>query len=67
MKNPLNRGDYNISELKNMAFKHIGSNISIAKNSTLIGLTNISIEDSAKIDDNVALYVLSGLLSPERT
>jgi len=43
-------GYYTEIDLKNAGFKSIGKNVSIAKNCTIIGLSNISIGDNVRID-----------------
>lgn len=43
-------GYYTDEELKNAGFKSLGTNVSIAKNCTLVGLSNISIGDNVRID-----------------
>lgn len=43
-------GYYTESDLREAGFKSIGKNVSIAKNCTIIGLSNISIGDNVRID-----------------
>jgi len=55
MINPFNHGYYNEEELAGFGFKSIGTNIRIAKNCTIIGLSNISIGSNVRIDDYCAI------------
>lgn len=48
--NPFDVGFFTEHELKNLGFKRLGNNVSIAKNCTIIGLQNISIGDNVRID-----------------
>jgi len=43
-------GYYTEPDLKNAGFKSVGKNVSIAKNCTIIGLSNIEIGDNVRID-----------------
>jgi len=45
-----NPGYYTENELNDAGFKSIGKNVSIAKNCTIVGLSNISIGDNVRID-----------------
>lgn len=60
--NPFNQGYYSTDKLKEMGFKHVGKNVSIAKNCTIIGLQNISLANNIRIDGNVTLACESGYL-----
>ena len=55
MKNPFEHGYYDEFELRSFGFKSIGHNVRIAKNCTIIGLENISIENNVRIDGNVTI------------
>lgn len=48
--NPFDHGYYSDQELQQFGFKAIGTNVTIAKNATIIGLENISIGDNVRID-----------------
>ena len=48
--NPFQTGYYHDAELKTFGFKSIGKNVKIAKNCTIVGLSNISIGDHVIID-----------------
>lgn len=50
MSNPFNPGYYNEEELADFGFKSIGTNVQIAKNCTIIGLSNISLGSNVRID-----------------
>ena len=61
-KNPFNQGYYKTDQLRDMGFKNVGENVQIAKNSTIIGLANISLGDNVRIDGEVTLICESGYL-----
>ncbi|MGZ2368745.1 acyltransferase [Ancylomarina sp. YFZ004] len=50
MDNPFDPGYFTESELQNAGFKSIGENVKIYKNSTIVGLANISIGNNVIID-----------------
>lgn len=50
MENPFLPGYYNDEELSVFGFCAIGSNVKIAKNCTIVGLSNISIGSNVRID-----------------
>jgi acetyltransferase-like isoleucine patch superfamily enzyme len=50
MENPFNPGYYKDEELAGFGFKSIGNNVQIAKNCTIVGLSNISIGSNVRID-----------------
>jgi galactoside O-acetyltransferase len=56
----LNPGYYSENDLKDVGFKMLGTNVSISKNSTFIGVENISIGNNVRIDGNVTFAVTSG-------
>lgn len=55
MNIPFDPGYYNDKELAGVGFKSIGTNVQIAKNSTIIGLSNISIGSNVRIDGYCAI------------
>jgi len=55
MSAPFNDGYYNENELANFGFKSVGTNVQIAKNSTIIGLKNITIGSNVRIDGYCAI------------
>ena len=55
MSNPFNPGYYNERELAEFGFKSIGTNVQIAKNCTIIGLSNISLGSNIRIDGNTTI------------
>jgi len=57
MSNPFNPGYYNEEELAGLGFKSIGTNVQIAKNCTIIGLSNISLGSNVRIDGNTTIIV----------
>ncbi len=61
--NPFNPGYYSSEELLKLGFKKVGINIQIAKNSTIIGLDNISLGNNIRIDGGVTLACASGYLN----
>ena len=62
LESPFNQGYYTSEQLRKMQFKYVGENVQIAKNSTIIGLENISLGDNIRIDGNVTLACASGYL-----
>ena len=50
MKNPFDPGYYSETELTGFGFKQVGTNVRIAKNCTIIGLSNISLGSNVRID-----------------
>lgn len=48
--NPFDPGYYSEHDLKDAGFKALGSNVSIARNCTIIGLENIEIGSNVRID-----------------
>jgi galactoside O-acetyltransferase len=61
-ENPFDQGYYNTDQLREMGFKHVGDNVQIAKNCTIIGLSNISLGDNIRIDGDVTLACANGYL-----
>ncbi len=61
-ENPFDHGYYNTEQLQHMGFKHVGNNVQIAKNCTIIGLENISFGDNIRVDVGVTLLCASGYL-----
>ncbi len=57
MNSIFNPGYYNEEELAGFGFKSIGTNVKIAKNCTIIGLSNISIGSNIRIDGNTTIIV----------
>jgi len=55
MNNPFDPGYYYAEELKEMGFKSIGDNVSVAKNCTFINLHNISIASHVRIDGGTTI------------
>lgn len=58
----LNPGSYHSNELRQMGFAHIGDNVSIGKNCTVIGMENISIADNVRIDGGTVIVAARGHL-----
>lgn len=50
MENPFDAGYFTSPELREMGFASVGENVQIAKTCNIIGLPNISIGDSTRID-----------------
>ena len=48
--NPFNPGYLDSKELRALGFGHIGRNVRVAKNSTIVGLANIFLGDDVRID-----------------
>jgi acetyltransferase-like isoleucine patch superfamily enzyme len=63
LPNPFNQGYFESEELRHFGFKNIGENVKIAKNTTIIGLNNISLGNNILIDGNVVIAAYSGSLT----
>jgi galactoside O-acetyltransferase len=59
----LDPGYLSDDELSTLPFKSIGNNVKIGKNSTFIGLENISLGSNIRIDGNVTFAAASGHIS----
>jgi galactoside O-acetyltransferase len=57
-----NPGYFQSDELSEFGFKHVGKNVKIAKNCTIIGLNNIFLGNNIRIDSNVVISAFSGFL-----
>ena len=51
---------FNSDDLNKFGFKNIGANVSVAKNTTIIGLENISIGNNVRIDSGTIIAAKSG-------
>ena len=60
--NPFDQGYYTTDELETMGFKQIGNNVQIAKNCTIVGLKNISLEHDIRIDSGATIICANGYL-----
>ncbi|MDD3288181.1 MAG: DapH/DapD/GlmU-related protein [Alphaproteobacteria bacterium] len=60
--NPFDQGYFQSDELTEFGFKHVGKNVKIAKNCTIVGLENISLGNNVRIDSNVIIAARSGFL-----
>jgi acetyltransferase-like isoleucine patch superfamily enzyme len=60
--NPFDRGYFGSEALKSFGFKSVGKNVEVARNSSIIGLQNISLGDNVRVDDNVIIAAASGSL-----
>lgn len=60
VRNPFDQGFYESEQLRGMGFRAVGDNVKIAKNSTIIGLQNISLGNNIRIDANVVIAAASG-------
>jgi galactoside O-acetyltransferase len=61
--NPFNQVYFETKELRRLGFKSVGENVKIAKNTTIIGLNNISLGNNIRIDANVVIAAYSGSLT----
>lgn len=62
MQNPFNPGYYCSEELRSFGFAHVGDNVSVACNSTIIGLENIELHDNSRIDGFCTVIASAGKL-----
>ena len=60
--NPFDPGYFESDELRYFGFRSVGDNVKIAKNSTIIGLSNITLGNNIRIDGNVVIAAYSGSL-----
>lgn len=60
MKNPFDPGYYCSEELRRFGFAHVGDDVLVSKDCTIIGLANIEISDNVRIDGNTTLIAASG-------
>ena len=60
MKNPFDEGYFTTKELRKMGFKKVGEEVRIARNSTIIGLKNISFGNRVRIDAYTNLICETG-------
>jgi galactoside O-acetyltransferase len=61
--NPFDQGYYNSKQLREFGFGSVGDNVQIAKNCTIVGLSNIRIGSHVRIDDNVNIIAAKGSVS----
>lgn len=61
--NPFDQGYFESEDLRKFGFKCVGENVKIAKNSTIIGLNNITLGNNVRIDGNVVIAAHSGSLT----
>ena len=59
----LDPGYFSEDELATLPFRKIGKNVKIGKNSTFIGVENISLGSNIRIDGNVTFAAASGFIS----
>lgn len=62
MTNPFNPGYYSENELQQAGFRHLGSNVRIAKNCVIVGIENIEIGDNVRIDGYSTLAAAGGYI-----
>ncbi len=62
LPNPFDTGYFETNELRHFGFKSVGDNVKISKNTTIIGLENISLGSNIRIDGNVVIAAYSGSL-----
>ncbi len=61
--NPFNADYFETEDLRKLGFKSVDANVKIAKNTTIIGLNNISLGNNIRIDGNVVIAAYSGSLT----
>ncbi len=62
-ENPFDPGYVSSEYLSTLGFRAVGRNVKIARNSTIIGIGNISIGDNVRIDGNVTIVAPTGHLT----
>lgn len=60
MKNPFNPGYAFSEELRSLGFAHVGENVMVARNCTIIGLENVHIGDNVRIDGYTTISAAGG-------
>jgi acetyltransferase-like isoleucine patch superfamily enzyme len=60
MSNPFDHGYFSSIDLREMGFKSVGQDVYIAKNATIIGLSNISLGSRVRIDAYTSLICQEG-------
>lgn len=60
MTGPFNPGYATSDELRTLGFAHVGDNVMVARNCTLIGLENIQIGDNVRIDGQTTIAAARG-------
>lgn len=63
MQNPFDTGYYCTDELRDFGFAHVGENVRVARNCTIMGLHNISLGDNCRIDANCTIIAVEGHLT----
>ena len=56
-------GYWTSTDLRNFGFKNVGENVLIAKNTTIIGISNISLGNNIRIDGYTVINAFSGFLN----
>lgn len=62
MTNLFNPGYYTENELQQAGFRHLGSNVRIAKNCVIVGIENIEIGNNVRIDGYSTLAAAGGYI-----
>ena len=57
---PFNPGYATTDELRTLGFSHVGANVMVARNCTIIGLENIHIGDNVRIDGQTTIAAARG-------
>ncbi|MBR7632546.1 acetyltransferase-like isoleucine patch superfamily enzyme [Janthinobacterium lividum] len=60
MSELFNPGYYTQDDLQHAGFRHIGSNVRVAKNCVIVGMENISLGDNVRIDGYSTLVAAGG-------
>jgi acetyltransferase-like isoleucine patch superfamily enzyme len=63
VENHFDPGYWNSTDLKNFGFKKVGENVLIAKNITIIGISNISLGNNIRIDGYTVINANRGFLN----
>lgn len=66
MQNPFDPGYYCSEELRGFGFAHVGENVQVAKNCTIIGLEHISFGDHVRIDGYSSLIASAPMVFGNR-
>lgn len=62
MTNPFDTGYYETDDLRDFGFAHVGENVRVARNCTIIGLENISLGGNSRIDAGCGIFATTGKL-----
>jgi len=60
--NPFAPGYYETDELRGFGFRRVGEGVRVAKNTTIVGLENVTLDDHCRIDGHCTIVATGGTL-----